>query len=245
MLKAGSNPFNQQPFNEMIASLLAKRLGIPHVTYTLLWDDGVPYSVCEDFITPDTELVSAWRVMQSAKRHNDISVYRHYLNCCEEFGIPDIRHTIDQMIVLDYLIMNEDRHQNNFGLIRDANTLKWLGTAPIFDSGSSMGYDKLPGQILSGRGVECIPFKKTHEEQIKLVSSFEWIDFGWLWNSADEIRGILDQAEEYLDDSRKNAILSAYTIRIEQLAESAHMQVHEDNLDWDVEQDSPQEYRLT
>ena len=50
---------------------------------------------------------------------------------------------VSQMIVLDYLIANEDRHQNNFGLIRNANTLEWIGPAPIFDSGSSMGYDKL------------------------------------------------------------------------------------------------------
>ncbi len=34
------------------------------------------------------------------------------------------------MIVLDYLIANEDRHLNNFGVIRNAETLEWLGFAP-------------------------------------------------------------------------------------------------------------------
>ena len=58
----------QQPFNEVIASLVAEKLGISHVPYTLLWDDDTPYSVCEDFVTPDTELVSAWRVMQSMRK---------------------------------------------------------------------------------------------------------------------------------------------------------------------------------
>lgn len=130
LLKAGSNPFMQQPFNEAAASLVAQRLGIPHVPYTLLWDEGVPYSVCEDFITPDTELVSAWRVMQTVKKDNSTSVYQHYLNCCRALGVADIALAVDQMIVLDYLIANEDRHQNNFGLIRDANTLEWLGATP-------------------------------------------------------------------------------------------------------------------
>ena len=37
LLKAGSNPFMQQPFNEVIASLVAEKLGISHVPYTLLW----------------------------------------------------------------------------------------------------------------------------------------------------------------------------------------------------------------
>ena len=82
----------QQPFNEVIASMIAERLGIPHVPYSLLWDGGIPYSVCEDFITPDTELVSAWRVMRSMKKDNNISLYQHYLNCCQSLGVSDIRH---------------------------------------------------------------------------------------------------------------------------------------------------------
>ena len=234
----------QQPFNEVIASLVAERLEIPHVPYTLLWDGSIPYSVCEDFITPDTELVSAWRVMQSTKKGNSVSVYQHYLNCCEALGVSGIRHAVDQMIVLDYLIANEDRHQNNFGLIRDANTLEWLGAAPIFDSGSSLGYDKLPGQILSGQGVECKPFKKTHVEQLKLVSDFSWIDFDRLAGLEQELRAVLDQAGEYMDETRKGAILSAYASRLQRLAELSQEQKQEDKLDQDVEQDRAQDYKL-
>lgn len=244
LLKAGSPPFMQQPFNEVIASLVAERLGIPHVSYTLLWDEGIPYSVCEDFITPETELVSAWRVMQSVKKDNSISLYQHYLNCCESFGIPGIRHAVDQMIVLDYLIANEDRHQNNFGLIRNADTLEWIGPAPIFDSGSSLGFDKLPGQILSDRGIECKPFKKAHEEQLKLVTSFDWVDFDRLQNVEDDLRAVLDQAGEYLDETRKDAILSAYVSRLEQLAELAHTHEQKDEIARDVEQDQAKEYGI-
>ena len=42
------------------------------------------------------------------------------------------------MFILDYLILNEDRHLNNFGIIRDVNTLKWIDIAPIFDNGQSL-----------------------------------------------------------------------------------------------------------
>lgn len=242
LLKAGSNPFMQQPFNEVIASLIAERLGIPHAPYSLIWDDGVPYSVCEDFVTTDTELVSAWRVMHSVKKDNSISRYQHYLNCCKTLGIPNIQHAMDQMIVLDYLIMNEDRHQNNFGLIRNADTLEWVGAAPIFDSGSSFGYDKLPNQILSGQGVECKPFKRTHQEQLKLVSSFDWIDFAWLKESPAVIRGVFDQAGEYMDAVRKDAILSSYATRLEHLMTMAEVQQQTDDLSLDVTQDTAQTY---
>lgn len=244
LLKAGSNPFMQQPFNEVIATIVADRLGIPHVPYTLLWDDGTPYSVCEDFITPDTELVSAWRVMQSIKKDNSTSVYRHYLNCCKALGVSGMEHALDQMIVLDYLIANEDRHQNNFGLIRDANTLEWLGAAPLFDSGSSLGYDKLPNQILSLRGVECKPFKKTHAEQLKLVTSFDWIDFSKLEGIEWEIKEVFDQAGDYMDEGRKSAIISAFSSRLGNLMTLSQVQGQEDDLAQDVEQDTAQDYGL-
>lgn len=245
LIKAGSNPYMQQPFNEVIASRIMDRLGIPHVPYTLLWADKRPYSVCEDFITKDTELVGAWRVMKTQKKDNSTSVYRHYLNCCEEFGVKDIIHSVDQMLVLDYIIANEDRHQNNFGLIRDANTLQWVGAAPIFDSGSSLGYDKLTRQIVSGIDVECKPFKKSHEEQIKLVTSFDWIEFGKLKGLDEEMMSIFDQAGEYMEDSRKQAIVESVTERLESLEMLAlSQQQTEDDLESDVEENIAQSYEL-
>ena len=56
-------------------------------------------------------------------------------DCCEALGIRD---AVDRMIVLDYLIVNGDRHQNNFGVVRNADTLEYLGAAPIYDSGTSL-----------------------------------------------------------------------------------------------------------
>lgn len=180
LVKGGSKPFQQQPFNEVIATAVMERLDIPHIPYTLLWNEGCPYSVCEDFVTPNTELVSAWRVMLTQKKNNSESVYQHFVNCCGALGVKDVVSALDRMIVLDYLIANEDRHLNNFGLLRDPETLEWLGMAPIYDSGSSLGYDKTASQIKSGQGVTCKPFKKFHEEQLKLVSSFDWVDFNAL-----------------------------------------------------------------
>lgn len=217
LVKAGSAPYMQQPFNEAVATLIAERLNIPHVPYSVIWDDETPYSVCEDFITSDTELVSAWRVMQTTKKNNSVSVYRHYLNCCESLGINGVEHAVDQMIVLDYIIANEDRHQNNFGVIRNAETLEWIGAASVFDSGTSLGYDKLASQIMSGRNVECKPFKKTHDEQLKLVASFDWIDFSKLKGIDEDIQRIFDEAGEYMEESRKAAIISSVMKRIQTL----------------------------
>lgn len=106
---------SKRTFNEVIASRIMDRLDIPHVKYSLLVEDDYPYSVCEDFITPETELISAWHLMQTSRKPNHISIYQYYINCCEENGVPEIRKALDQMIVLDYLLVNEDRHLKNSG----------------------------------------------------------------------------------------------------------------------------------
>lgn len=60
LVKGGSNPFRQQPFNEVIASGIMERLRIPYVPYWIIWSKGASYSVCEDFVTGDTKLIPAW-----------------------------------------------------------------------------------------------------------------------------------------------------------------------------------------
>lgn len=121
-------------------------------------------------------------------------------------------------------------------------TAGWIGAAPIFDSGSSLGYDKLPAQILTGRGVECKPFKRTHEEQLKLVTSFDWIDFAWLNESLAEIQNVLDQAGEYMETARRDAILSTYTMRLEHLAAMSEVQRQTDDISLDIPLDAAQTY---
>lgn len=218
LVKAGSGPFHQQPFNEVIASTIAERLGIPHVPYTLLWEDGMPYSVCENFVTPNSELIPAWRVMQFRERAYQASNYQHYCYCCEELGLPNVSRSLDQMIVLDYLIANEDRHLNNFGLLRDPDTLDYLGPAPLYDSGSSLGYNKLTPQILSGKDINCKPFKRTHQDQLRLVTSFDWLDLSKLDDVDQDIREVFTGAEEFIDKERVEAIVASVNQRVQLLA---------------------------
>lgn len=211
LVKGGSGPFQQQPFNEVIASGIMGRLGIPHAPYTLIWDDGLPCSVCEDFVSPCTELVSAWRIMRTAERDEGTSVYRHFVNCCQTLGAGDIVPALDRMIVLDYLVANEDRHLNNFGLLRNPVTLEWLGMAPIFDSGSSLGYNKTAERIGVGEDVACKPFERRHTEQLKLVSTFDWLDLDALSDIGPLIRETLSdgRVQEFVGGERVEAIVGS------------------------------------
>ncbi len=246
LVKGGSNPFRQQPFNEVIASEIMERLGIPHVSYTIIWNKGAPYSVCEDFVEENTELVPAWRIIQTQKKSNNISVYQHFINCCEALGVKEIVPFLNRMIVLDYIIANEDRHLNNFGLLRNAETLKWCGFAPIYDSGSSLGYDKVAGQIRAERDVECKPFKKHHSEQLRLVSDFSWIDFDSLFDVEEMIIKTLSEedAKEYIDESRIRAIVETVNRRIKNLQQISITQtpVQINSTEDDVEENIAKDY---
>ena len=245
LIKGGSNLERQQPFNEVIASKIMDRLGVDHAPYSILWEDDEPYSVCEDFVTRDTELISAWRIMQTQKKDNSTSVYQHFVNCCKSLGAPDVVSALDRMLVLDYIIANEDRHLNNFGLLRNAETLEWLGFAPIYDSGSSLGYNSLLSQIHTEKNITCKPFKRRHDEQVKLVTSFDWIDFSKLSDAGDMVREVFSdpRAKELISESRKEAIVQMVERHIESLQTIAESHTpREDSTEGDVEENVAEDY---
>ena len=238
LLKGGSGATQQEPYNEVFASRLMRRLQVPHVEYALVYQDGYPFSVCEDFITPNTELVSAWYVMQTRKKENHISVYQHLLQCCAALGIPDVRRRLDEMLAVDYLLVNEDRHQNNFGFIRRADTLEWLGMAPIYDSGSSLWFNTPTPMIrASAPRIASKPFKARHEEQIKLVSSFAWIDWDALNGIEEDFRAAV-QDSPFLDGARCDAICRGIAGRVQRLKQHARQHTAVDDLASDLLNDT-------
>lgn len=219
LMKGGSGFMKQEPFNEVIASAIMRRLNILHVTYTLTFDNGKPYSLCENFVTPETELIPACRVREILKKDNRDSNLTHLLRCADTLGIPDVRAALDKMLVLDYIISNEDRHYNNFGFIRNAKTLEWIGTSPIFDSGTSLWYNTQR----VGSPVESKPFRKSHAEQIKLALDFSWFNLTALDGLKDEIIDVFSPSED-VDEKRRAAIASAVMercVQIENLAKKS------------------------
>lgn len=219
LIKGGSNSYQQEPLCEVIVSQIVERLCIPHTKYTLLWEHEKPFSVCQDFITSETELVSAYHIMQSRKKPKDLSDYEFYLSCAEQLGVKNIREQTEKMIVLDFLIGNEDRHFNNFVLIRNAVTLEWIGVAPIFDYGTSLWYNTQESLIKPlSPNLPAKPFKKNHREQIKLVKDFSWVDLKALDGMKEEMEEILSQSP-YISRERRAVLCDAFCQRAELLGE--------------------------
>lgn len=218
LLKGGSNPFRQEPFNEVVASKIANELGIPVVNYSLRYVDGYPYSECADFIKDDEELVTAYQINKVLKKSNNDSNYAHLVKCANKLGIKDFEDYLNKLIVFDFIIANEDRHFNNFGIIRNAKTLDIVGPAPIYDSGSSFGFDKLDADIKEFKDIEAKPFKKDIVEQLDLVTSFAWLDIKRLIDMKTKVLGWFKELEsKYLSQERITAISTSTAIRIDYL----------------------------
>ena len=218
LIKGGSGAAQQEPYNEVIATAVMRRLSIPHVPYTLTMIDEYPYSVCEDFITKETELISAGYILQTQEKPSNVSYYQHYLNCCHATGIPDVSGALDHMLVVDYITANKDRHYNNFGAIRNADTLEWFGAAPIYDSGTSIWCNEPMAIILPISKLPSKPFISNHAEQIKLVKSFEWLDFEALYGIDEEFSDILANSV-FIDDERRDALCYGLLKRVELLCD--------------------------
>jgi len=220
LIKGGSDPFWQQPLNEAMASSVMNRLGIPHVHYYVIWENGLPYSVCENFLDSKTELVSAFYIHNTKKITDANLLYEHYVDCCKALGIPGAQSSLDKMLAVDYLIANSDRHLNNFGGVRDARTLEWIGPAPLFDNGSSFWYNQDAANVVSTVSkmgdTKSQPFFDTHEKQIRLVKDFSWLDFAFL-SGIDEEFGELLEKSPRIDAARRDALCFALRTRVKML----------------------------
>lgn len=137
----GSN--SQESLNEIVATLLHKKQGLqPYVTYNTmrLGDHSQISCVCESFTSDEVELIPAIDVVESKKKDNATSMYEHFIQVCMAHGLDEgvTRPFLEYQILTDFIMTNTDRHLNNFGVLRDTKTMKFIGMAPIFDSGDSM-----------------------------------------------------------------------------------------------------------
>ena len=227
LIKYGQPPFYEQPFNEVLASWLCRRLGFPYISYSFISKGSVNpeiYSVCPCFVDKDTEFVPAGFIQYVQKKEKSDSFYKHILKCCKKLGMPDIdgiKKFLAQMMLLDYIMANTDRHFGNFGFIRNAETLEWQGPAPIFDTGNSMFYDYPTSDLRKSVALmENVPskcFARTQKEQLRRFAkdiAFLDIDFNLLKGVDGFYKELLAQNPK-TDEERRELLASLLLQRID------------------------------
>lgn len=192
LLKGGYKNDYLQPFNEVLASIICDKFGFDHVTYTLDTFKNKVVSKCLCFINKDTELIPASQIMYGITKHKTSRDYNEYIKILEQNGIKNAREKIENMYILDFLMMNEDRHLNNFGIIRDVNTLEWLDVAPIFDNGESLKMTIYNSDEISINGEGRLFYNiVTFDDIIKVVKDIKRIDIS-------KLDGVVEEYDELL-----------------------------------------------
>lgn len=215
----------EEPINEYLASQICKRLGFDYCNYEVEWSDKTKLiSKCNDFINENEELISAYDIYNSEKKPNNISDYEFYIQILEKHNVPNARENMENLFILDYLMLNNDRHLKNFGIIRNVNTLKWEKVAPIFDTGESMQCDKYTDEInfSSGKGKFFSNTDKDYEDILKIIGkNILRVDLSKLKGICDDYRLILEKYQDKLDmsDKRKEKLVSGLNKRITKLSE--------------------------
>lgn len=188
LIKGNHGTTSQQSINEVIATLIhQKQQKVPYAEYQLcdihISEESGIGCLCEDFCTDEIEFIPAYDVVNSMKKKNDVSVYEHFISVCEKQGLDacEVRSFLEYQIVSDFLISNTDRHLYNFGVLRDSKTLKFIGMAPVFDSGNSMFFNRK--QIPKGQellGITVNSFLTKEVELLKYVKNPKVFDISKL-----------------------------------------------------------------
>lgn len=120
MYKSGSQ---EERYSELFACELAKKLGIPVAQY----EPAGPYIKSLDF-TDDAavNLESAFSIIGEETEYPRIYDALFAIR-------PSIAKDYVAMCYLDALIFNMDRHEHNFGVLRDPDTGEVLRLAPLYD----------------------------------------------------------------------------------------------------------------
>lgn len=206
--------------NEVFCMKLLQKLGVPCAEYSLCFDEklGEFYSLSKCMTDTVYELVPAFLFLTAYKKPNHISYYDWFLSVCrEKLGI-DVRKQIDEMICLDFLIANEDRHWNNFALLRNSETLQYVGLAPLYDHEYSMGYFS---------DFKTRTFKSNPQAQLKLIDLNYSLNVTKdmlleIWEDVYEESG-MDKGRSFSLEQVRKAILGRL-IRIERILQGKEKQ---------------------
>lgn len=149
LLKGNKTRYAYQSVNEVLMDRICEFQSYDnYARYRLVKIANKPYRfgcLTPNFCGKDLEFIPAADMIDASTNPKDNS-FETFLSSCTEHGLDEdeLRQGLDFMILADFVISNEDRHMNNLGVLRNAHTLKFIGLAPIFDSGNSMFFNSLP-----------------------------------------------------------------------------------------------------
>ena len=133
LYKSGTDGYanaGNEPFSEFYASQIAEKMGLNAVHYELERWCHILASKCRLFTDINTSYIPIGSIVTTGGIDACIDFYKAQ---GDEFY-----QQLASMLCFDAIILNEDRHFGNFGVLRDNHTGEIVAPAPIFDNGLSL-----------------------------------------------------------------------------------------------------------
>lgn len=171
---------------------------------------------CPAYTSESLEFVSAYDLLLEYNKPKTMNTFQFYKQLVYKLTGQNVDNYYDMMLMTDFVITNTDRHFNNFGVLRNPDTLQYVCPAPIYDSGNSLFYkqDYVPvGKALLE--IEVTSFKSIEVELLKEVKQRTLFDTKCL-PTTDCLNNLLLK-DELMPEQRRERILKAYERKIEYL----------------------------
>ena len=160
--------------NELIVDRLLSILGVDHLPYQLIYADilidGKEHEtyLCasEDFKQPRESKIALDAYYQAERKDGESP-----LEFCVRLGWEEY---IYQMLAVDFLILNRDRHGANIEVLRNASS-KTVRLAPLFDHGLSLIFQCQSEEtvskcdVMEDRPIQCFVGSRSAWENLKLI----------------------------------------------------------------------------
>lgn len=216
LVKGNYGPSCQQSLNEILATEIHRlQQSVPYTEYKLTTlDTNAGKSLgcmCKNFTDIKTEFIPAIDINSSEKKRNECSEFEFFIQLCCKYGLQEeyVRGFLDYQILTDFIITNTDRHFNNFGVLRDSETLKFVGIAPIFDSGNSMFWNvENLSEDENVLDVNTTSFKKKEIQLLSYVTDKTAVDLTRL--PGTEYLLSLYEKDINMSEYRRDALINVY-----------------------------------
>lgn len=220
LIKGNNSFLSSESINEVLASEIHKRQGYDNYTdYELIKINGKSYDygcICKAFTSQKYELIPAWDIYSYKKKANNESVLQHILNVCKSFGmdVESFKRDLDYEIMVDFIMSGYDRHLNNFGVLRDAETLELVRMAPIYDSGGALfANHPMPMRLKDLLDLKTNSFASNEQRLLKTVDDYSVVDLDKL-PPVSFVKKLYEK-DSQIEEKRLASILFAYEKKID------------------------------
>lgn len=175
-----NNNWAYEAYAELISCRLAKEIGIADVVMyypcKIIIDNSIETigCYCYSFLKQDEKYISIANCNKNQRLRDYTGQkdngYRAMIQDIKQVFKLEYRKSLDENILLDFIILNTDRHLGNLGLV--VNKQGKVRTAPLFDNGTSLFCNKDTTDFIWTDIIEYArsrPFSMSFDEQLRYI----------------------------------------------------------------------------